>query len=91
MSDAARNTINTWVEKTTNGKIKDLIPQGALTSLTRLVLTNAVYFKGTWEEVFRKDATRPDAVSFNGRQFDRRADDVSESTSRIWSGEIRRR
>ena len=59
MSDAARKTINAWVEKATNDKIKDLIPQGALTPLTRLVLTNAVYFKGTWEDVFRQETTRP--------------------------------
>ena len=59
MSEAARQTINAWVEKATNDKIKNLIPQGALTPLTRLVLTNAVYFKGTWDDVFRKEATRP--------------------------------
>jgi serpin B len=57
--DTARQTINLWVEQATNDKIKDLIPQGALTPLTRLVLTNAVYFKGTWEDVFRKESTRP--------------------------------
>ena len=46
--EAARNTINAWVEENTHGKIKDLIPQGALNELTRLVLTNAIYFKGQW-------------------------------------------
>jgi serpin B len=58
-SEAARKAINTWVEKATADKIKDLIPSGALNSLTRLVLTNAVYFKGDWQEAFRKEATKP--------------------------------
>ncbi len=58
-AEASRQTIHAWVATATNDKIKDLIPDGALNSLTRLVLTNAVYFKGTWETVFRQDATRP--------------------------------
>src|SRR5262249_22948619 len=62
--DVARQTINAWVEKATNDKIKDLIPRGALNALTRLVLTNAVYFKGTWEHVFRPESTRPAPFHF---------------------------
>jgi serpin B len=58
-SEAARQTINAWVEKATADKIKDLIPDGVLDSLTRLVLTNAVYFKGDWEEAFDKKLTKP--------------------------------
>ena len=57
-SEAARKTINTWVEKQTKGKIKDLIPAGALDSMTRLVLTNAIYFKGNWARQFKKDQTQ---------------------------------
>lgn len=57
-SDAARETINTWIEEQTEGKIKDLIPRGALSADTRLVLTNAVYFHGTWTAPFNEDATR---------------------------------
>jgi serpin B len=57
--EAARKTINDWIEKATSGKIKDLIPAGALDASTRLVLTNAVYFKGTWQDQFKKDATQP--------------------------------
>jgi serpin B len=57
-AEKARRTINAWVEKQTNGKIKDLISPGLLDSMTRLVLTNAVYFKGTWANQFKKDETR---------------------------------
>lgn len=58
-SEAARKTINDWVSESTAGKVEDLIPSGVLNSLTRLVLTNAVYFKGDWEHAFRESATRP--------------------------------
>ena len=56
-TEGARKTINVWVEKETRDKIKDLIPPGLLTGETRLVLTNAIYFKGTWAIPFKKDAT----------------------------------
>ena len=51
-SETARNTINDWVEKKTNRKITDLIKPGILDSLTRLVLANAIYFKGNWVSQF---------------------------------------
>lgn len=56
-AEKSRKTINSWVEEKTRDKIKDLIPQGALGPLTRLVLTNAVYFKGDWKTQFEKDDT----------------------------------
>src|SRR5262245_18764447 len=58
-TETARRTINAWVEKETQDKIKTLIQEGILTANTRLVLTNAIYFKGTWANAFRKEATRP--------------------------------
>lgn len=57
-TEKSRQTINSFIEEQTNGKIKDLIPKGALNELTRLVLTNAVYFKGSWEWEFDKSETR---------------------------------
>jgi serpin B len=57
-TEKARQTINAWVEKQTNGKIKDLISPGVLDAMTRLVLTNAVYFKGNWASQFKKDQTK---------------------------------
>lgn len=56
-AEQARQTINRWVEKETTDKIKDLLPQGRVNPDTRLVLTNAIYFKGDWAEQFRKDLT----------------------------------
>jgi len=57
-TEKSRQTINSFIEEQTNGRIKDLIPSGLLTSLTRLVLTNAIYFKGTWEWEFDTSDTR---------------------------------
>jgi serpin B len=51
-TEGSRNTINAWVADKTRQKIKDLIPPGALTAMTRLVLTNAIYFKATWQQQF---------------------------------------
>ena len=56
--EGARKTINAWVEVHTNNKIKNLFPKGSLSALTRLVLTNAVYFKGQWVTQFDKRQTR---------------------------------
>jgi len=57
-TEKSRQTINSFIEEQTNNKIKDLIPQGMLNSMTRLVLTNAIYFKGTWEWEFDESDTR---------------------------------
>jgi serpin B len=57
-TEAARQTINNWVAQQTNNKIQNLIPQGALDSLTRLVLTNAIYFKGQWATPFNSSLTQ---------------------------------
>jgi serpin B len=57
-SEGARRAINAWVEQQTQDRIKDLIREGVLDDNTRLVLTNAIYFKGDWASAFRKDSTR---------------------------------
>ena len=57
-AEAARIAINDWVGEATEGRIEDLIPQGALNDLTRLVLTNAIYFNAAWAETFMEEATR---------------------------------
>ena len=58
-TEAARKIINGWVEEKTNDKIKELIKPGLLDAMTRLVLTNAIYFKGNWASQFEKDRTAP--------------------------------
>jgi serine protease inhibitor len=58
-TEDARMTINTWVEKQTNDKIKDLLPKGSLTVDSRLVLTNAIYFKAPWLTPFNEKKTAP--------------------------------
>ena len=57
-TEETRQTINSFIEKQTNNKIKDLIPAGFLNPLSRLVLTNAIYFKGTWTWQFDESKTQ---------------------------------
>jgi len=57
-TEAARQTINRWVEQKTADKIKDLLQPGVLKPSTRLVLTNAIYFKGDWQTPFDKAQTK---------------------------------
>ena len=56
-SEDARDIINEWVAGQTKGESQDLVPYGVLSEYTRLVFTNAIYFKGTWTRHFRKGAT----------------------------------
>jgi serpin B len=55
--EGSRQIINKWVEEKTKEKIKDLLPQGSIDSLTRMVITNAIYFKGLWIFPFDKKKT----------------------------------
>lgn len=63
-SEPTRQLINQWVEDNTESRVKDLLPSGSLTSDTRLVLTNAIYFKGSWLEKF--DAKDTTSAAFHG-------------------------
>ncbi len=56
--EGARQDINNWVAKQTQDKIKDIVPQGAIDTLTRMVLANAIYFKASWMMPFQKSATQ---------------------------------
>ncbi|MGQ9545660.1 MAG: serpin family protein [Dehalococcoidia bacterium] len=56
-TEKSRLTINHWVSDQTEGRIKDLIPQGAIDALTRLVLTNAIYFNAAWKYPFDENMT----------------------------------
>lgn len=57
--EGSRAIINTWVEDATEDRIKDLIPEGAVTVDTRLSLVNAIWFKANWFEQFDAAATAP--------------------------------
>jgi serpin B len=59
-TEEARLTINQWIEQKTENKIKDLLQPGVLNSLTKMVLTNAIYFKGDWLTPFPKAWTEDD-------------------------------
>jgi serpin B len=62
-AEGSRQSINEYISDKTQGKIKDLIPQGAVTDLTRLILTNAIYFKASWQSPFAKEITREGAFT----------------------------
>lgn len=55
--ESSRAAINRWVEERTNDLIRDLLPEGSISPLTRLVITNAIYFKGTWVKQFDENRT----------------------------------
>ena len=61
ISDDGVNKINAWVEEKTNEKIKDILEPDSTNELTRLVITNAIYFKGNWVTQFNENATRDDS------------------------------
>ena len=81
--ESARKTINNWVEDQTAGKITDIIPGGALGKDTKMVLTNAVYFKAGWQEEFKAENTeeRPFRTtpeeSVNVRMMNRRSKELN--------------
>jgi len=65
-SEKARDEINDWVAQKTKGKIQNILPPGSLTNLTRLVLANAIYFKGVWGKPFDKDKTSSQPFQVSG-------------------------
>lgn len=64
--EGSRFVINDWVEEETNDRIKDLLQQGSIDPLTRMVLTNAIYFKGDWLSQFDPADTRDRPFYVNG-------------------------
>lgn len=75
--EASTDTINKWVEEKTNEKIKKLIPEGEIGPDTRLVITNTIYFNGTWVKEFDPDITRTRSFTLSN------GDEKSVSTMRI--------
>ena len=56
--EAARAAINRWVAVRTENHIRQLLGPRTLDEMTRFVLVNAIYFKASWAEPFRKSATK---------------------------------
>ena len=59
--EESRVTINDWVAESTEGRITDLFPPEIINEMTRMVLTNAIYFNARWQHVFEDRRTRPEA------------------------------
>jgi serpin B len=66
-AETSRKQINDWVADKTHDKIKDLLAAGTITADTRLVLTNAIYFKGQWDNQFDAKQTQPGEFN-NGKK-----------------------
>ena len=66
--EQVRMIINRWVSDETGGRIEDLLPPGSITPLTRLVLTNAIYFKATWKYRFAKGTADDTFTLLDGSQ-----------------------
>lgn len=62
-AEDARVTINDWIAAQTANRIQDLIPPGAITPATVLVMTNAIYFKAAWRESFEERDTRHESFT----------------------------
>jgi serpin B len=62
-TEQARGQINRWASDRTNGRIEKLLPRGILNQFTRLVLTNAIYFKASWIHPFEKERTETETFT----------------------------
>ncbi|XP_053470519.1 leukocyte elastase inhibitor-like isoform X3 [Ictalurus furcatus] len=67
-AESARVNINNWVENQTKEKIKNLLQKGIVDNSTRLVLVNAIYFKGSWENQFKVRATEELPFKLNKKE-----------------------
>uniref|UniRef100_A0A8C0U838 Ovalbumin-related protein Y-like n=1 Tax=Cyanistes caeruleus TaxID=156563 RepID=A0A8C0U838_CYACU len=78
-AEEARQIINSWVEKETNGRIQDLIVSDSIDLNTALVFVNVIYFKGIWKTAFKKEDTEEEpfnVTEVGGEQTS--ANDASE-------------
>ncbi|XP_058030548.1 leukocyte elastase inhibitor-like [Ahaetulla prasina] len=66
--DKAKKEINQWVEQQTEGKIHELLSEGSINEMTKLVLVNAVYFKGNWAKPFKEEDTEEKPFRLNKRE-----------------------
>jgi len=88
--EASRLAINQWVEEKTGNRIKNLLSSGSITPATRLVITNAVYFNGTWVLPF--DAAKTQDAEFHpspGTAVNVRMMEDTGGKARYWYAETR--
>ncbi|NXY46031.1 OVAL protein, partial [Ceuthmochares aereus] len=57
-ADQARELINSWVEDKTNGMIQNILQPSSVNPQTKIILINAIYFKGMWEKAFKEEDTQ---------------------------------
>ena len=79
--EEARQIINDYISEQTEDRINDLIPSGAIDAMTRLVLTNAIYFNATWFYAFSENATAP--ADFHLLNGSNKTVDMMHQTSRF--------
>ena len=79
--EGSRKIINSWVEEMTKDRIKDLLPSGSVNSSTKLILTNAIYFKADWLYKFDEKKTRDRILPHDGRK--EKEDSIHEHQRRI--------
>ena len=85
-TEGARQAINAWAETHTAGKITELLQPGILDHLTRLVLVNAIYFKGAWASQF--DPRRTQDAPFWLTASDSIIAPLMQQTRRLWYAEV---
>ena len=85
-TEAARQAINAWAETHTAGKITELLQPGILNVLTRLVLVNAIYFKGNWASQF--DPARTQDAPFWLTASDSITAPLMQQMGRFWYAEV---
>ena len=83
--DEAVKTINAWVSDKTREKIKELIQRDFISDDTRLILTNAIYFKGRWENGIRERPT-PGTKTGTAPRHQQGADDAPEGRLPVLRG-----
>lgn len=66
--EVARGVINRWVSDLTAGNIPQLLPKESITADTAMVITNAIYFLGHWQEKFDVNRTRDMLFHVNAKE-----------------------
>uniref|UniRef100_A0A8C0Z9F0 Ovalbumin-related protein Y-like n=1 Tax=Cyanistes caeruleus TaxID=156563 RepID=A0A8C0Z9F0_CYACU len=80
-AEEARQIINSWVEKETNGRIQDLIVSDSIDLNTALVFVNVIYFKGIWKTAFKKEDTEEEP--FNVTELFSKATSANDASEQI--------